>query len=241
MSADFPVVYEDNHILVAVKPQNIPSQTDDSRDESFQEMVRSYIRDKYDKPGNVYTGLIHRLDRPTGGLMVFARTSKAAARLTREVKDHALKKVYYAVISGDFHVLGNTGRMEDWLIKDRTKNTSRVGRENEEDAKKALLTYRVLAEHTDYALVRIDLQTGRSHQIRVQFASRGVPLVGDCRYGGRKASFLCLWAGELSFHHPTRKEEMFFSWPYPQLPPWDLFAHERPPKEIRTVSTDRIQ
>lgn len=241
MPADFPVVYEDNHVLVAVKPQNIPSQTDDSRDESFQEMVREYIRAKYHKPGNVYTGLVHRLDRPTGGLMVFARTSKAAARLSEQLQDHTLQKVYYALVSRDVKKLRPDGEMEDWLCKDRDKNTSRVCRKEEDGAKRARLRYAVLKEKDGYALMRIELQTGRPHQIRVQFASRGLPLIGDRRYGGLRHRTLCLWAGELSFIHPTKREKMFFSWPYPDTFPWDLFAAERPDKIIRAAFIDRTQ
>lgn len=228
MSSSFPVLYEDNHIIVAVKPQNVPSQSDDTGDQSFQDMVRSYIREKYNKPGNVYTGLVHRLDRPAGGVMVFARTSKAASRLSKELAEHRLRKIYYAVLSGRVYDLPDSGELEDWLCKDRAKNTSRVCSEKTPGAKLAKLRYQVLDRKDGLALVRIELQTGRSHQIRVQFASRDVPLAGDYRYGGTKGYPLCLWAGELSLVHPTRKEEMIFQAPLPQCEPWALFAGKGP-------------
>ena len=228
MSSRFPILYEDNHIVVAVKPQNVPSQSDDTGDLSFQDMVREYIRDKYNKPGNVYTGLVHRLDRPAGGVMVFARTSKAASRLSKELAEHRLRKVYYAVLGGNVYDLPDSGTLEDWLCKDRAHNTSRVCRETTPGAKFARLDYQVLDRRDGLALVRIELQTGRSHQIRVQFASRGTPLVGDYRYGGIKGTALCLWSGELSLVHPTRKEEMTFRAPPPDEAPWSLFHFPKP-------------
>lgn len=224
MSSSFPVLYEDNHILVAVKPQNVPSQSDNTGDMSFQDMVREYIREKYNKPGNVYTGLVHRLDRPAGGIMVFARTSKAAARLSKELAEHRLKKVYYAVLSGRVYDLPDSGTLEDWLCKDKSRNTSHVCSEGTPGAKLARLDYQVLERRDGYALVRIELQTGRSHQIRVQFSSRGVPLAGDYRYGGTKGTPLCLWAGQLSLMHPTRREEMTFCAAPPKRAPWNMFG-----------------
>lgn len=236
MSNEFPVLYEDNHIIVAVKPQNVPSQSDSTGDRSFQDMVREYIREKYNKPGNVYTGLVHRLDRPAGGVMVFARTSKAAARLSKELAEHRLRKVYYAVLSGRVYDLPDRGTLEDWLCKDRARNSSRVCSEHAPGAKQARLDYEVLERKDGLALVRIELGTGRSHQIRVQFASRGVPLAGDYRYGGTKGTPLSLWAGELSFVHPTRKETMTFTAPPPPGAPWDRFIEPR-----QAASTGRTQ
>ena len=238
MSSSFPILYEDNHIVVAVKPQNVPSQSDNTGDLSFQDMVRKYIRDKYNKPGNVFTGLVHRLDRPAGGVMVFARTSKAASRLSKELAEHRLRKVYYAVLGGNVYDLPDAGTLEDWLCKDHTRNSSRVCREAAPGAKLAVLDYQVLDRRDGLALVRIELQTGRSHQIRVQFASRGTPLVGDYRYGGPKGTALCLWSAELSLVHPTRKEEMTFGAPPPDEAPWNLFHLPKPQAIFKSDSPE---
>lgn len=220
---DFSIVYEDNHIIVAIKPQNVPSQEDISGDPSFLEMIREHIRVKYNKPGNVYTGLVHRLDRPAGGLMVFARTSKAAARLAEQMKNGDFRKTYAAVLCGHPEELPIEGQLEDWLIKDRQKNTSSRGKKGDPGAKWAHLGYRIARIKNGYALAFIELDTGRSHQIRVQFSLRGAPLAGDFRYGGTKDPLLCLWATKIRFLHPTRKEEMIFSSPFPEYYPWSLF------------------
>lgn len=220
---DFPILYEDNQVVVAVKPQNVPSQGDSSGDLSFLEMVREHIRVKYAKPGNVYTGLVHRLDRPAGGIMVFARTSKAAARLAQQLRDGRFQKTYAAVLSGHPQDLAPTGSLEDWLVKDTKTNTSRKGNPNDPNAKWARLDYSIRQIHGSYALADISLKTGRAHQIRVQFSVRGAPLAGDFRYGGSKEDLLCLWATKVGFEHPTRHEEMLFFSPFPSYYPWSLF------------------
>lgn len=215
------VFYEDNQVLVAVKPQDVPSQPDVSGDESFLDAAREYIRIKYNKPGAAYLGLVHRLDRPAGGLMVFARTSKAAARLSAQIREGRFDKTYYAVVRG---APDPEAVLEDYLQKDTARNTSRVVQKNAAGAKFARLSYRLCAAAGDLALVRIQLDTGRAHQIRVQMQHAGHPLAGDYRYGGPPADHLCLWAARLAFDHPTKKERMEFVCPWPDEPPWNRFA-----------------
>ena len=212
------IIYEDNHILVATKPFNMPSQADDSNDLDILTALKSYIKDKYQKPGNVYLGLVHRLDRPAGGLMVFARTSKAAARLQRAFKDHAIEKHYYAIVKDDG--LKEEDTLEDKLLKDRNTNMVTVHR----DGKPSKLSYEVLTRKDGLALVDIDLATGRSHQIRVQFSSRGHPLYGDHRYGKATSGQLALWSHALTFKHPVKDEVMHFTSLPPQIYPFTLFA-----------------
>lgn len=200
------VLYEDNHVIVVEKPVNVLSQGDDTGDLSLLDIVKEYVKVKYNKPGNVYIGLIHRLDRPVGGIMVFARTSKAAARLSKQVSEHNFSKKYYAIVSGKMEK--ETGKFIDNLKKLDNGNTV-VAR----DGKEAVLTYKVIeySKDVDASLVDINLETGRHHQIRVQFASRGHALLGDQRYGKQDRSQIALFSYELEFEHPVSKEKMKFT------------------------------
>ena len=202
------VLYEDNHVLVVVKPCNVPSQADSSGDMDMLTLCKAYIKEKYQKPGAVYLGLVHRLDRPTGGVMVFARTSKAASRLSEQVRRHEIQKIYrLRTTSGPE---AESGTLIDTLQKGRD-GMVRVVPADAAGGKRAELSYRVLERFADGgAQCEVNLLTGRSHQIRVQFASRGWTLAGDARYGagGRP---LALWAYRLSFFHPTRNERMTFT------------------------------
>ncbi len=200
------VFYEDNHIIVVEKPFNILSQADSTNDKDMLTIVKEYIKEKYNKPGNVYLGLVHRLDRPVGGLMVFARTSKAAARLSEQVRTHKFSKKYLAVVHGN---LKSDGTFIDYLKKESNGNTIVT---DEEHGKYAELSYKVLdyLKNKDMSLVEVDLKTGRHHQIRVQFASRSYPLCGDQRYGKQDNTQIALYAYELSFYHPITKEKLDF-------------------------------
>ena len=204
------VLYEDNHIIVVIKPVNVPSQEDKTGDRDMLTMIKEYVKEKYEKPGNVYIGLIHRLDRPVGGIMVFARTSKAASRLSEEVRNKSFNKKYLAIVNGKFDE--KSGTFVDYLWKDQKNNTSFVVKESKKGAKRAELDYEVLNYNPDenLSLVKIDLKTGRHHQIRVQFSSRGHALYGDNKYHGRSNSNICLFAYQLSFVHPVTKEVMNF-------------------------------
>ena len=201
------VLYEDNHLLIVEKPVNVPMQEDESKDEDLLSMAKKYIKEKYSKPGAVYLGLLHRLDRPVGGVCVFARTSKAAARITKQIQDHDFKKEYLAVVEDNN--LAQSGHYEDHLLKNSRTNTVSV----DPKGKLAILDYEVISRRDNLALVRVKLKTGRSHQIRVQFSSRNHPLWGDQRYN-RKAiagQQIALWSTMISFYHPVTKELMSFS------------------------------
>jgi 23S rRNA pseudouridine1911/1915/1917 synthase len=216
------ILYEDNHLLVAVKPQNMPSQADASGDEDFLSFLKKYIKEKYGKLGNVYLGLVHRLDRPAGGVMVFARTSKAAARLTRQIQAFSMQKKYAAIITTP---LAPSGDLADYLLKDKKTNTTRIVPKGTAGAKLAMLHYDVACISDGYTLLNINLMTGRSHQIRVQLAGAGAPLAGDVKYGGPPAPNLCLWSRELSLDHPVTGERLTFRAPLPSLSPWDKFSN----------------
>lgn len=205
------VLYEDNHIIVVEKMPNVPSQADKTGDEDMLTIIKSYLKEKYNKPGNVYLGLVHRLDRPVGGVMVFAKTSKAASRLSEEIRNKTFKKTYLAIVNGKME--SENGEYVDYLWKDEKQNISYVVKEGKKNSKLAKLNYEVIAynEKENVSLVKINLQTGRHHQIRVQFSSRMHALYGDSKYHGRGAgSGICLWAYKIKFVHPVKKEEMEF-------------------------------
>lgn len=205
------VIYEDNHIIVVEKIPNIPSQSDKTGDMDMLTLVKQYLKEKYQKPGNVYVGLIHRLDRPVGGVMIFAKTSKAASRLSNQVREKVFQKVYLAVVDG--RPEKDKGILEDYLYKDERNNMSRVVRENKKNAKYAKLEYEVLYYHQlkNLSLVKVHLYTGRHHQIRVQLANSGHSIFGDNKYGTRgKGKQIALWAYQLTIEHPITKETLQF-------------------------------
>ena len=211
------ILYCDNHIVVAVKPCNMPSQADASRDEDMLTALKRYVGIKYSKPGNVYLGLVHRLDRPAGGVMVFARTSKAAARLSAQFARHSQGRRYLAVTMGQMR--GET-RLVDYLLKERD-GMVRIVKPEVPGAKRAELISRALAFQEGRTLVDVELFTGRAHQIRVQHAGIGHPLWGDARYGaGRPGQQLALWAYSLTITHPTKNEPITFSAAPPMEGAW---------------------
>lgn len=199
------VLYEDNHIIVVVKPYNVLSQGDSTGDVSIMDMVKSYIKEKYHKPGNVYLGLVHRLDRPVGGIMVFARSSKAASRLTKAFNEHKITKKYLAIVHGKME------KDKDTLV-DKIEKLPDGNSIISENGKEAILDYEVLEYNKEFdcSLVSVTLKTGRHHQIRVQFASRGHYLLGDQRYGVLDNTQISLFSYYLSFTHPTTKEVLEF-------------------------------
>ncbi len=226
MKDKLTVLYEDNQVIVVLKPQGIPSQEDNSGDEDMLTIVREHIREKYAKEGNVYLGLVHRLDRPTGGVMVFARTSKAAARLTEQIKEGSMEKRYLAVLTERPNE--KKARLTHYLMKDMSKNIVKVVPMSTEGAKKAVLDYNVIEDDdSGLHLADIRLHTGRSHQIRVQMATVGAPLYGDVKYGKGPKANLALWAYELSFKHPTLDKVMRFRVYPPATKPWTYFNIER--------------
>ena len=205
------VLYEDNHIIVVEKFVNVPSQGDKTGDLDMLTIIKDYLKEKYNKPGNVYLGLVHRLDRPVGGVMVFAKTSKAAGRLSEQVRVKDFSKQYLVVVNGKME--NTKGKLEDYLLKNERNNMSKVVDSKTKNAKLAVLDYEVLKynEEIDLSVVKVDLHTGRHHQIRVQFSSRNHSIYGDQKYGGRgHGKQIALWAYRLSFNHPITQERMEF-------------------------------
>lgn len=219
------VIYEDNHIIVVLKPQNVACCPDESGDDNLFDCVKRYIKQTYAKPGNVFLGLVHRLDRPTGGVMVFAKTSKAASRLSEQMKNGGFEKLYFAVLCGA--PLKKRATLENYLRKNSVNNMVYVCTQTEEGAKLASLEYEILEECVGLSLAKVKLHTGRTHQIRVQMASINCPLYGDMRYGGAAAvkGKLALWAYSLRFSHPTTGEKLrFIIEPPKDSAPWNRFA-----------------
>lgn len=216
------ILYEDNHLLCAVKPQNMPVAGDESGDLDLLTALKGYVKQSYNKPGAVFLGLVHRLDRPAGGVMVFARTSKAAARLSDSMKAGRFEKTYLAVVCGSAPV---QGELLDYILKDEKTHSSRVAAKGEPGAKEARLSFETILKAEGLSLVKIRLHTGRHHQIRVQFAHSGLPLYGDARYNPRSkpGEQLALWAASLSFPHPVTKETVSIEKEPPGIFPWTVF------------------
>lgn len=212
------IVYEDNHLLVVEKPINVPTQEDSSKDLDFLSMLKDYIKKRDNKPGNVYLGLVHRLDRPAGGIMVFAKTSKCASRLSEQVRNRTLKKEYHIVCSGK---LDDKGTFVDRLLKDEKNNIVKV----DDKGKESILDYELIDYKDDMSLAKINLKTGRSHQIRVQFSSRGHALYGDQKYNkdSKVGEQLSLFSSSISFLHPITKERLEFKLNLPNKYPWNIF------------------
>lgn len=219
------VLYEDNHIIVVLKPQNMPSQEDSSKDKDMLTCVKEYVKEKYNKPNEAYIGLVHRLDRPTGGVMVFARTSKAAERLSKQIAEHKLKKYYLTIVEGT--PKEKSKRLVNYLKKDEKINKVSIVPQLEDGAKLAELEYNTLSSYDNkFSLLRVELFTGRSHQIRAQLSIIGNPIVADVKYGAelKLSKNLCLWAYKLVFEHPVTKQKMQFTC-YPPVDeiPWSYF------------------
>ena len=218
------ILHEDNHVIVVLKPQMVACCPDESGDYNLFDCVKDYIKTTYNKAGNAFLGLVHRLDRPTGGVMVFAKTSKAAARLTEQMKNGGFEKKYYAVLCGA--PSKKKAVLENYLRKNSINNTVYVCTQTEEGAKFASLEYEIKSEKAGLSLAEITLHTGRTHQIRVQTAAINCPVYGDMRYGGEKAvkGKLALWAYSLRFKHPTTGESLkFMIEPPKEDNPWKLF------------------
>jgi len=212
------IIYEDNHLLVVEKPINMPIQEDSSKDRDLLNELKKYIKEKYNKPGNVYLGLVHRLDRPVGGIMVFAKTSKCASRLSEQIRNNKFEKVYNAVVIGNIE---NSNILKDKLLKDKKNNIVKVSN----DGKEAILSFEKVEYKNNMSLVKINLQTGRSHQIRVQFSNHGFPLYGDQKYNknAKVGEQLALFSKSISFMHPISNEYLTFELKLPDKYPFNIF------------------
>lgn len=219
------ILYEDNHIIVVVKPQNVPTQEDNSGDLDLLTMVKQYIKEKYNKPGNVYVGLVHRLDRPTGGILVFAKTSKAASRLSETIRNGGMDKRYFAITT--MGTMNHKDHLVHYLKKDMKNNIVRIAPASVEGSKRCELNYTVLQSKNDLNLVDVELLTGRSHQIRVQMSAIKHPIYGDIKYGCPESckGNLALWSYSLKFTHPVTKQAMSFRVEPPvDKTPWNVFS-----------------
>lgn len=226
-------IYEDNHLIVAIKPPNIPTQADISGDTSFFENIKDYIKLKYNKTGNVFLGLVHRLDRPVSGVMVFAKTSKSASRLSEYIRDRKFDKTYYTVVKGILYE--KEAILENYIIKKTNKmgNIAQIVFENTKNAKKAKLKYYVIEENIikNLSLLKVELETGRFHQIRVQLSNIGHPIYGDRKYGSyikydRDDVPLALFAKQLKFPHPTKDEIINIEVDLPDYNPFNIFTNK---------------
>lgn len=217
------IIYEDNHIIVAIKPAGVLSQSDGSNAPDMLTILKAYIKEKYQKPGEVFLGLVHRLDRPVSGVMVFARTSKAASRLSEQIRSRKVDKIYRCVVTG---VLEGEGRLENYISKDESSNTVTVSDFEKPGFKASYLDYRAVSSKDGMTLTEVRLGTGRSHQIRAQMAHSGHPIIGDQKYGKKdnRTKDIALEAYKLSFEHPVKREFITFEAPVPGTFPWCLFA-----------------
>jgi 23S rRNA pseudouridine1911/1915/1917 synthase len=202
----FDILFEDNHCLAVVKPSGVLSTHYEGREETLDRAVKAYLKEKYHKPGNVFLGVVHRLDRPVSGVLLFARTSKAAARLAQQFREGTVEKVYWAIVEGT--VEQSAGSLEDWLRKDKSRGRVEILEPGDKGARQALLHYHRRAVHGGLTWLEVRPQTGRTHQLRVQLAHHGYPIYGDAKYGaihtfGRAIG---LHARSLTFLHPIRNE-----------------------------------
>lgn len=224
-SPNIPIIYEDNHLLVIDKPAGLLSQEDHTGDPDVLNLCKAYIKKKYNKPGDVFLGLVHRLDRPVSGVMVLARTSKAASRLSYQIRKRTVNKTYWAFLQGHAPVFGE---LVHFLEKDNKSNIVKAYKSPKGKAKESRLKYITLKTGSNYSVVEVDLITGRPHQIRVQFAKEGFPLWGDHKYGDpqkAQGKDIALRAVKLELEHPTKKELMIFKAPKPTGQPWNIFDY----------------
>jgi 23S rRNA pseudouridine1911/1915/1917 synthase len=211
LTSALQVLFEDNHCLVVNKPAGLLTMGDSSGQPTLVDAARDYLRHKYNKPGNVFVGVVHRLDRPVSGVVLFARTSKGASRLSEQFRLRTVEKTYHALVEGS--VSPASGILQDRLVKDRSRNVVAVAEDDDDDGQDCVLAYRRLKKFGRLTLVEIRPKTGRSHQIRVQLSSHGWPIAGDKKYGSRfhVDGFIGLHAASLTFQHPTSKESITVS------------------------------
>lgn len=218
------ILYEDNHLIAVWKDAGILSQEDYSDDKSIMDDVKKYIKEKYNKTGNVFLGLLHRLDRPVAGIMLFAKTSKGASRLSKQFREHTIVKKYSAIIEGQLEK--ENGSLINFLEKEQKYSGALRAKINSKEGARAELSYKTILSNKKYSLIEINLLTGKFHQIRAQFAEIGHPIIGDVKYGGKKSPIIsngeiALVANKLSFITATDEKEIVLKAPYPEK--WKRF------------------
>jgi 23S rRNA pseudouridine1911/1915/1917 synthase len=224
-SPNIPIIFEDNHLLVIDKPAGVLSQEDHTGNPDVLNLCKAYIKKEYNKPGNVYLGLVHRLDRPVSGVMVLAKTSKAASRLSYQIRKRTMKKTYWALVHGMSPVYGEHVH---FLDKDNRTNIVKAYNSPKRNAKESRLKFITIKQSSKFSVIEVDLITGRPHQIRVQFAKEGNPLWGDHKYGNPDKNHgkdIALRAVKLELEHPTLKDLMTFKAPKPSGEPWNKFDY----------------
>lgn len=222
------VVYEDNHLIIVNKSSSEIVQGDKTGDKPLSEMVKEYIKQKYHKPGNVFLGVVHRLDRPVSGLVVFARTSKALARLNEMFRTKEVHKTYWAIVGNC--PATEEGELVHWLVRNEKQNKSYAYDKEKPEAKKAILDYKLIGRSERYFLLEVDLKTGRHHQIRCQLAKMGCPIKGDLKYGSPRTNpdgSICLHARRVRFVHPVSKQEIDVTAPVPEGNLWHSFQNDK--------------
>ena len=222
------VVYEDNHLIIVDKSSSEIVQGDKTGDKPLAEMVKEYIKQKYHKPGNVFLGVVHRLDRPVSGLVVFARTGKALARLNEMFRTKEVHKTYWAIVGNC--PSAEEGELVHWLVRNEKQNKSYAYDKEKPEAKKAILDYKLIGRSERYFLLEVDLKTGRHHQIRCQLAKMGCPIKGDLKYGSPRSNpdgSICLHARRVRFVHPVSKQEIDVTAPVPEGNLWHSFQNDK--------------
>ena len=220
------ILYEDNHLLVVNKPVGMLTQGDKTGEISLLDYSKAYIKKKYNKPNAVFLGLVHRLDRPTSGVLVFGKTSKSLSRLCKQFKERQVEKTYYAIVAAPFPY--KEGRLEHWLVRNHKQNKSYAYAERVPNSKKALLSYKKIKNLKRYTLLEITLETGRHHQIRSQLSTLGFPIKGDLKYGSPRSNSdksIALHSRKLTLYHPIKKNKMDFFSPFPAGTLWVNFNH----------------
>ena len=220
------VLYEDNHLIAINKLPSEIVQGDKTGDKPLSEEVKSFLKEKYSKPGNVFTGVIHRIDRPVSGVIIFAKTSKGLTRMNELLKNHGLKKTYWAIVQNrpEFE----SGEIIHHLVRDQRKNKSFASKNPKAGSKEAILNYKLIGESNNYFLLDVDLKTGRHHQIRCQLSAIGSPIKGDLKYGSprsNKDASISLHARQLEFMHPIKKEVVSIIANPPQDSLWNFFPN----------------
>lgn len=217
---DIEILFEDNHLLAVNKPAGILSQEDYTGEPDLLNVCKEYLKREYQKKGDAFLGLLHRLDKPVSGVMLFAKTSKGASRISEQIRERSVQKTYLTIVEG---IPPKNGMLQDFLLKDKKSNIVSVVSSKNKKAKKAELIYQNVETKNNLSLLRITLITGRPHQIRVQLSHQGYPVLNDKKYGTKSNGLLCLHASELSFEHPTLKKKITIQATPPSESPWNYF------------------